>query len=64
MLAIVGDAGRPAGAEDEGGEETEEEVEEEQSAGYVLYRTSSTFRTRSFAAPGKFCTPVSTSLNA
>src|SRR5438876_2112063 len=31
---------------------------------YVLYRTSSTFRTRSFAAPGRFCTPVSTSLKA
>src|SRR5262249_47488759 len=35
-----------------------------ESLSYVRYRTSMTLRTTSFAAPGRFCTRVSTSLKA
>src|SRR5437764_13402022 len=61
MAAVIFRARGPARAEDEEREEAEDEVRGEDQ---VRYRTSITLRTTSFAAPGRLCTRVSTSLNA
>src|SRR3954449_2469953 len=61
MMTIIVHAGGDARAEDERGDQTENDV---QDVDHVRYRTSITLRTTSLATPGRFCTRVSTSLNA
>src|SRR5438067_12222919 len=60
-MTVIIHSGSDAGAENQRGDQAENDVED---VYHVRYRTSITLRTTSFAAPGRFCTRVSTSLNA
>src|SRR5256885_17167046 len=60
-MTVIIDSGSDAGAENQRGDEAENDVE---NVDHVRYRTSITLRTTSLATPGRFCTRVSTSLNA